>query len=317
LRAGKDSIKNLNFDLWHRKPQTMAMLVSNSRITASHSSSSSLNKKKKSPKKTRYRLLPYVLLLGIVVLAFGTATVMVHIAGMSSNTNFHIDLLLLLTPISAAILKEALTLKDDSNLAFYNSKTNQNTTQSSSLPPPPSPPPPTHELPMPCLIYVRIPKTGSSSLVADMHEWLGPEKMHTKLCHLNDGEQGLLEYQAHTAYRARQVYQGHCNYGMLDRYICRPPPSPETSTSTTVHVDDTGATTESSVEENSLLLSSYSRNTSCYYYTWLREPIRASFPPSCTIIQKAAWQRIYPRWNIVFDQVCTVNKKVVPIGKTP
>jgi hypothetical protein len=196
-------------------------------------SSSHLEKKNQSG-YCQPRFIPCLLLMGIVVLVFGsinTATIL-QLAVNSSNSSNNNDVDLLGTPI----LTKPIAKKDGSP-AFI-------------IAPPPTPPA------LPCIIYVRIPKTGSSSLVSDMLEWLGPRKISKgENCLLNNGEKGLLKYKKTVSSLARQVYKGHCGYG-FDKYICVPPrrrPPREAFAASSAASSNT--------------------NTSCYYYTWLREPV--------------------------------------------
>lgn len=90
----------------------------------------------------------------------------------------------------------------------------------------------------PCLIYVRIPKAASSSLLTALQDALGLTKGF--MCYRRNGKRGLPEYQALTSHSGEQhMYQGHCDFG-FNQYVCLPP---------------------------------HQSSRRCYYYTWLREPI--------------------------------------------
>jgi hypothetical protein len=99
-----------------------------------------------------------------------------------------------------------------------------------------------------CLMYVRIGKSGSSSLIKYFNDSLGEEKVSHNLCYANSGMLGLRKFTQKTTMEedTKQVYQGHCGYG-FDQYVC--------------------------AASKQIQNKSHAQQTSCFYYTWLREPI--------------------------------------------
>jgi hypothetical protein len=90
----------------------------------------------------------------------------------------------------------------------------------------------------PCLLYVRIAKTGSSSLMASLGDALGLET--DLMCYRRHGSRDLANYKAQTQRAGEQdMYQGHCDFG-FHNHVCLPP---------------------------------HTTSRECYYFTWLREPM--------------------------------------------
>jgi Sulfotransferase family len=99
-----------------------------------------------------------------------------------------------------------------------------------------------------CLMYVRIGKSGSSSLLKHFDDLLGEEQVSHDVCLVNFGMTGLQRFSRQTARNStKQVYQGHCGYG-FDQYVCAEP-------------------------RNQSSAMSIQPQPSCFYYTWLREPV--------------------------------------------